>query len=596
VDARTIPQLVIQRAAEMPASPAHFRRTGDEWVATTWADYAAQVRRGARAFIELGLQPGDTVAMLGPNTQEWVVFDVAAMASGAVPAGIYPTSSPDEIAYIAEHANIRALLVQHAELLERAAMARERLPELKVVVVDTEAGQPEGSMSWQQFMELGDERHDAELDQRMEAAQPEDLATLIYTSGTTGLPKGVMLSNDNLVFTASQAGPTFQVGPIDRTLSYLPLSHIAEQMFTIHVPASTGQSVYFSRGIDHLASDLQQVRPTLFFGVPRVWEKFQAAIQGNVASSSGVQRRIFNWSIGVGQRATRAEVDGSGLGFGSRAKHKVAKALVHNKLRSALGLDAARLFLSGAAPLAKDTLEFFAGLGIPIRDIYGQSEDTGPTTANTLEHYRPGTAGRPFPGIEVKLDEDGEILVRGRNVFMGYYKDPEATAETLRNGWLHSGDLGEFDNDGFLTVTGRKKDIIITAGGKNIAPRLIEDGIKAHELVAECVLIGDLRNYLTALVTLDEEASAAFMKQRGLSGEPHENEEIRAAIQKAVDETNAHFARVEQVKKFAILPEQLTVEGGELTPTLKVRRNVVAERYSEVIESLYADEAVPAQA
>ncbi len=592
--ANTIPGLVVEQGAKNPASPAHFRRINGEWQPTTWADYAARVRQVARAFIHLGLEPGHTVGILGPNSQEWVIFHVGAMAAGCVPAGIYPTSSADEIAYVASHAENRAMLVANADLYAKSSEAREKLPNMHVVSLQDELPLPEGVMSWQEFLSLGDEQYDEELNRRLESLEPGQLATLIYTSGTTGLPKGVMLSHDNLYYTSSEAGKLYDVGPQDRLLSYLPLSHIAEQMFTVHVPASTGSAIYFSRGIDFLGEDLAEVHPTLFFGVPRVWEKFQAAIASNLNEASALRQKMFNWALRVGQRVAERQLDSQPVGLPLRLQHGIARRLVHQKIRGALGMDAARAFMSGAAPLSRETMDFFAGLGMPILDLYGQSEDTGPTTINTPERYRPGTVGRPFPGVDVRLDEDGEILVRGRNVFLGYYKDPEATDATLRDGWLHSGDLGEFDRDGFLKVTGRRKDIIITSGGKNIAPQLIEDSIKANELVAEAVLIGDRRNYVTALITLDEEATKAFMERERLQGDPVTHPRVREVLQTTIDATNEHFARVEQVKKFTILPGAFSIEGGEFTPTLKVKRNVVMEKYADVIEQLYSEEGEPA--
>jgi long-chain acyl-CoA synthetase len=379
-------------------------------------------------------------------------------------------------------------------------------------------------------------------------------------------------------------------------LSYLPLSHIAEQMFTVHGAAAKGYAVYFSRGLDFLADDLHDVHPTMFFGVPRVWEKLQAAISEKSGQAMAVQRALFAWAQKAGRRWEAAHARGEAPSMALRMQYGLAKRLVHRKIQAALGMDATRAFMTGAAPTKKGTHMFFAGLGMPLFDVYGLSESTGVATFNSAEAYRLGTAGRPLPEIDVQTREDGEVVIRGRNVFQGYYKDDEETAERLRDGWLHTGDLGSFDEDGFLRITGRAKDIIVTSGGKNITPQPIESGIQANELVAEAVLIGDQRNYLTALVTLDPDAAKAFAEQEGIDEPLQDSAKVREHIQETVDKVNEQFARVEQVKRFAILPEPLSMEAGELTPTLKVRRQTVVERNAEVIEAMYAQERETAKA
>ncbi|MGH9037950.1 MAG: AMP-dependent synthetase/ligase, partial [Acidimicrobiia bacterium] len=417
----------------------------------------------------------------------------------------------------------------------------------------------------------------------------ESLGTFIYTSGTTGRPKAVMLTHDNLAWTAARAADLVGATPADRVLSYLPLSHIAEQMFTIHLPAVTGSSVYYAESIDKLLENLLEVRPTAFFGVPRVWEKFQAGVAAKLAEATGPKAKLAQQAMAVGRQVIGRHNRGLEPALTVQAQYKAFQKLVYHKVQAALGLDQARLCASGAAPVAEEVLQFFAGFDLPIYEVYGQSEDSGPTTFNAPGHTRFGTVGPPFPGVEVKIAGDGEILVRGRNVFAGYYKDPDATAEALEDGWLHSGDLGEFDADGFLTITGRKKDITITAGGKNVAPALIEGGLKNHPLVSEAVVIGDRRKYLTVLLALDAEAAGRFMADRGLSGRPGDNDAVKAEVEKALDAVNTELARVEQVKKFTILARELSMAEGELTPTLKVKRNVVHDHFTAEIEAMYAE-------
>jgi long-chain acyl-CoA synthetase len=338
-----------------------------------------------------------------------------------------------------------------------------------------------------------------------------------------------------------------------------------------------------------MVDNLKEVQPTVFFGVPRVWEKFQAGVSQKLGQATGIKKKIADFAMQAGLEMTRARAEGGSPGLGLELRYKLAHKLVFSKLKPAIGLGRARFCVSGAAPIAKETLEFFASLDLLVCEVYGQSEGTGPTSTNRPGKARLGTVGPPYPGVEVKIAEDGEILVRGSNVFLGYYKEPEATAETLKDGWLCSGDLGQFDKDGYLVITGRKKEIIITAGGKNIAPKNIEAGLKNHPLIAEAVVIGDRRKFLSALISLDPDAARRFADERGHKGEPRELAELVAEVQKAVDEVNSTLARVETVKKFRIIPRPFSIETGELTPTLKVKRKVVNKNFESEIESMYQE-------
>ena len=435
-------------------------------------------------------------------------------------------------------------------------------------------------LTWDDFLAKAEGIAEAELDQRIDAIEQADVATLIYTSGTTGPPKGVMLSHRNLAWTAGALLDIAGRPTDDVSLSYLPLSHIAEQMCTVHMPATAGSTIYFAESLDKVPENLKEARPTAFFGVPRIWEKFHAGLAGRLAQATGVKKRLADWARGVCSKVNAHRDRGESIPRVLELQYKLADRLVIKKVKAALGFDRAVRLYSGAAPIAPDVLAFMASLDLPIAEIYGQSEDSGPTACNLPGRTRIGTVGPALPGIEVKLADDGEILIRGPNVFLGYFKEPEATAETLVDGWLCSGDLGAFDKDGFLSITGRKKEIIITAGGKNIAPKNIEAMIKTSPLVGEAVVIGDRRKYLTALVTLDEAAA----KQLG-------DGEIRAEIQKTIDVANQSLARVEQVKKFAILAKPFGIDSGELTPTMKIKRKVVAQKFAREIDQMYADEA-----
>ncbi|MGB5809967.1 MAG: AMP-binding protein, partial [Polyangiales bacterium] len=515
-----------------------------------------------------------------------------AMGVGGAPAGIYTTSSPAEVCYIVSHAEAPIIVCEDAGQWEKVKAERANMPNLKHVVMMKGAPSiaDDMVMSWDEFMAKGDEVDEKEYYDRIDALEPNALATLIYTSGTTGPPKGVMLSHNNLAWTAGRAIEIVETSANDCSLSYLPLSHIAEQMFSIHTPITTGSRIYFAESIDAVPENLKEVQPTVFFGVPRIWEKFHAGIAAKLKDATGAKAKLVKWAMKVGWEANKTPDGPKGLSY------KLANKLIFSKLKPAIGMGHARVCVSGAAPIAREVLEFFASLDLVVLEVYGQSEDTGPTSFNLPDNYRYGSVGPAVNGVTVKIAEDDEILVSGPNVFLGYYKDPEATNATLIDGWLHSGDLGSFDKDGFLSITGRKKDIIITAGGKNITPKNLEAAIKNHELVDEAVVIGDRRKYLTALVTIDAEAGPAWASANGEDPNAlNQSAKLRQSIQAHVDEMNKHFARVEQIKKFTILHRNLSIEDGELTPTLKVKRAKVHDHFADDIEQMYAEDGAPSQ-
>ena len=583
----TIANRLLQRAAKTPNEPAYYVREGGAWKPTNWGTYSDQVTQAGRALIALGFEPGQTVCILGFNRPEWTVVDLATMGAGGAPAGIYTTCSPVEVRYIVEHAEAPLILVENEDQWRKVRLERANMPKLKHVV--TMQGVPaiadDMVMTWEEFMAKGDDVEKQTYLDRLENLDPNALATLIYTSGTTGPPKGVMLSHHNIAWTANVAAEIVTPSSADCSLSYLPLSHIAEQMFTLHVPISNGYPVYFAESIEAVPENLKEVQPTIFFGVPRIWEKFHAGVTAKLKDATGVKAKLVKWAMKVGWEANRTPDSPKGL------QYQLANKLIFSKLQPAIGMGNARVCVSGAAPIAREVLEFFACLDIVVLEVYGQSEDTGPTSFNTPARYRFGSVGPAIPGVDVKIAEDDEIMVKGPNVFMGYYKDPEVTSETLTDGWLHSGDLGAFDSDGFLNITGRKKDIIITAGGKNITPKNLEGSMKNHELIDEAVVIGDRRKYLSALVTIDAEAGPAWAAANGEDASAlHRSAKLRASIQAHIDEMNAHYARVEQIKKFTILHRNFSIEDGELTPTLKVKRAKVNDHFAEDIEAMYAED------
>ncbi len=588
--ADTIPRRLIEQGQKRPNSPAYYVRQGGRWKATSWKQYADEVSQAGRALIALGLEPGQTICILGFNRPEWVVMDLATMGCGAAPAGIYTTNSPAEVRYIVEHSEAPIVLAEDEGQWKKLEQERDKLPKLEHVVMMKGAPKIDDAMvlSWEEFLAKGDETPAQAYLDRVDALEPDGLATLIYTSGTTGPPKGVMLSHKNLAWTSKKAVDIVGLRPDDCSLSYLPLSHIAEQMFTIHAPITTGSQLYFAESIDAVPENLKEVQPTVFFGVPRIWEKFHNGISARLQEATGIKAKLVNWAMGVGWKANRAPGGPKGL------QYQLANKLIFSKLKPAIGMGRARVCVTGAAPIAQEVLEFFAKLDLLVLEVYGQSEDSGPTSFNLPHRYRFGTVGPVLDGVVVKIAEDDEILVRGPNVFMGYFKNQAATDATLADGWLQSGDLGSVDADGFLHITGRKKDIIITAGGKNITPLNLESELKNHMLINEAVVIGDRRKYLTALLTLDPDTLPAWAETNGVDPKAAAHDpKLRAEVQRHIDEMNQHFARVEQIKKFHILEENLTIEAGDLTPTLKVKRAKVAEHFAKEIEAMYADGKAP---
>ncbi len=587
--ADTIPARLQAQAKNRPDHPAYYIKTGGRWVPTTYKTYHQEVRTAAKALMSLGFEPGHTLCILGFNRPEWVIFDLAGLTAGGVPAGIYTTCSAEEVQYIIGHSEARIVLLEDAGQWAKVEAELANLPKLEhVVMMKGATVEHDLVISWEDFIAKAADVEDADLDARVEGLKLEDLATLIYTSGTTGPPKGVMLSHDNLAWTAALTRKLMPLSPEDCSLSYLPLCHIAEQMFSLHAPVTHGLSVYFAESIDAVPDNLKEVQPTIVFGVPRIWEKFHTGISSKLEDAKPIKKKLLAWAQGVGLRRARA-LNGGAVGVGGLS-YLIANKLIFCKLKPAIGMGRARFCISGAAPISKEVLEFMAGLDVTIHEVYGQSEDTGPTSFNRPGATQFGSVGPPLPDVEVKIAADDEILVKGRNVFMGYFKDDEATAATLKDGWLHSGDLGKFDEQGFLHIIGRKKDIIITAGGKNITPKNIEAGLKNSVLISEAVVIGDRRKFLSALLTLDPETAAKWAADNGVkpNGGLHDSDRIRAQIQSDVDAVNAKFARVEHIRKFTILPRELTIEDGELTPTLKVKRKPVADNWSEAIEAMYA--------
>lgn len=559
------------------------------WVRLTWSQYQQAIESLAAGLIKLGLAPGDAVVLMGHNRPEWFIGALAVMAAAAIPAGVYPTSSAEQCIHIANHCQASCLIVEKAEFMRSWGDWQKKLPAVKAVILMEGSSSTAKVYSWDQAMELGYGENES-VHQRIKMLKAGDTATLVYTSGTTSTPKGVQLSHSNLLWAAETvARKHFQLGPHDRFLSYLPLSHIAEQLCSLLGSVACGYSVYIAESLERLGENLKEVRPTLFFGVPRVWEKMEATIRAQVAKASRGKRSLFHWALAVGRKMAMASPAEQKASW----QFRLAQRLVFRKVRAALGLDCCRFIATGAAPISSETLLFFFGMGLPLFEVYGMSECAGPTTLSEAGAFRVGSVGRPISGSDVRIAADGEILLKGPHVFQGYLGDPAATEAAFdSDGWLLTGDLGRRDAEGFLYVTGRKKNLIITAGGENIATELIESKLSSIPEVEHAVVSGDRRKYLTALLTLSPEAEAAaralgsLAQGKALASCPL----LRAYLQSKVDHINASLAHVQTVKKFAILPAALTEAAGELTPTLKVKRHLVLEKFAPLVEAMYKGE------
>lgn len=588
------PARFLVTARERGADPAYYMRDEAGWQPTSWQDYAAQVQQAARALVALGVQPGQAVCILGFNRPEWVIMDLAAMMVGAVAAGIYWTSAPGEVEYIIRHSGGAILLAEDDTQWAKLQESRSRLPGLRRVVMMKDASATDPlQMEWDAFLALGAADHQPEVDRRLSALRPDDLGTLIYTSGTTGMPKAVMLSHSTLAWTGMALAKAFGTTPTDRLISYLPLAHVAEQLGAIHNHVAIGYRLYFARSLESLRDHLTEVRPTLFFGVPRVWEKIHAGIAGKLDAATGFKAVLAAWALSVGRRWHEQVLQGREPGGWLNLQKAWASRLVYDKVKAALGMDQARLLISAAAPIAPETLRFFTGLDLLIREGYGQSEACGPTTVSLAGSTRIGSVGKPLAGTEVRIAPDGEIQVRGPHVFQGYLGMPEDTAQTLADGWLQSGDLGHFDADGYLYVSGRKKDLLITSGGKNISPANLEAELMDLPLVEHGIVCGDGRHFLSALLTLKPDALETFLQAHGVQGLDMAvaclHPLVLAELQKGIDDINRHQARVAWIRKFTVLPESLSIDTGALTATMKIKRKVVLERHREAVEAMYRD-------
>ncbi|MCW2917340.1 MAG: AMP-dependent synthetase and ligase [Actinomycetia bacterium] len=599
LDGQTLCTRLADTAERFGDLPAYSDFVGDSWQTLTWSDTRQRALEVAAGYVALGVQPGEVVALMMPNRSEHVLADLGAVHAGAVPTTVYATLAPDQVAFVAANCSASVAVLDGTDQLGRWQPVLDRLPSIrKIIVVDAEAcpaGEP--YLSWEDFLALGRERlaaDTAEIDRRWRAVTSGGTLTVLYTSGTTGNPKGVPITHAMALYEAAVSDATSGLPEHNVGVSYLPFAHIADRVLSIYLPVGQASHIHFCPEPAQLITVLRQVRPNAFFGVPRVWEKIMAGIQAVLSlETDEVKKAAVAGAMEVGRAYVASCEFGQTTPPELAAAYERADAAVLSVMRGLLGIDRVAHALSGAAPMPVEVARFFAGLGLKILDVYGMTETTGAVTANVNDSFKLGTVGRPFPGVELRLAEDGEILVRSATCTSGYLNQPEATADLLDpDDWVHTGDIGVLDDDGFLKVVDRKKELIITAGGENIAPSLIENHLKEHPLVGQALAYGDRRPYIVALITLDGEVAPVWAAAHGIDTTDlaalAEHPIVLDEIGKAINDANAQLARVQQVKKWRLLPAEWTAESEELTPTLKLKRRVVHGKYTDVIDSLYA--------
>jgi long-chain acyl-CoA synthetase len=580
---KTMADLAALAAKKHAGGPAARYKRGDEWVDVGFDELGTIAKEVGLGLIDLGIEKGDRVAILGNTRPEWTYSNLGILASGAASVSIYQTNSPEECHYVLEHSESRAVVVEDGEQLAKIREIESSLPALEVVIVMAPDGDIGDALSLDDLRTRGREHDASELEQRSASVGPDDAAVFIYTSGTTGPPKGCILTHNNYRSMTDMVVSQGVLSKGELTYLFLPLAHAFALLVQFVAIDLGGTIAYWEKDPKKIVPNLMEVKPTYFPSVPRIFEKIYTMARSNAPDPAQLDQ-----AAEVGMKVRQMQERGEEVPAELQAAFDQAEQALFVNVRNLFGGNI-RQCVTGAAPIAKEILEFFYACGVPIMEGYGMTETSTSATVNVPDAYRFGSVGKAIPGVQVKIADDGEVLLKGENIFRGYYKNPEATQSTLVDGWLHTGDLGNLDDDGFLYITGRKKDIIITAGGKNITPANIENGLKQNRWISQAVVVGDRRPYLVALITLDPEELPAFAQEHGLEPDQvADSEEMRAEVQKVVDEVNQKVGRVEQVKKFKILAHDLSQETGELTPTMKVKRNVVNEKFAGEVDALYS--------
>jgi long-chain acyl-CoA synthetase len=596
----TLPKALIDMAGKQPGRVALRRKELGIWQDISWSEYLGKVRQVALGLHDLGVKRGDHVAIIGENRPEWLYSALGAMSVGATFVGVYTTNPAAECEYVVGHSESAVYICEDEEQFDKALVFRSRTPKLRKTIVWDMEGlrhfQDPMLMSFDDLLTQG-ERLDREnpnlYGELVAQGRTEDIAGIIYTSGTTGPPKGALLTHEGYLWVGRQAGVVTRASRDDETISFLPLNHVYEQIFDLMVHMTVGHIVNFTENTDTVMTDMQEVSPTLFHAVPRIWEKYYSGIVLKMGDATRFKRSVYALALKIGAAYNGAKLKGESPSLPLTLAYRLAYFTVFRKLKERLGFDRVHLGFSGAAPISHNILKYFQSIGIPIREGYGMTETTGITHMSEENHFKLGTVGRALPETEVRIAEDGEILVRHRGIFKGYYRDEENTRIALHDGWMHTGDVGEVDAEGYLKITDRKKDLIITAGGKNIAPQYIENLLKFSPYINDAVVIGDGRKYLTAMIVIDEENVTKYAQDNKVQfttfASLTRSEEVLKLIQEEVNKVNSQMARVENIRKFRILDKKLYTEDGEVTPTMKVKRKAINEQYRDLIESMYRE-------
>jgi long-chain acyl-CoA synthetase len=594
----TIPKLLARNSKLYSDRVALREKDLGIWQRTTWDEYWDHVCYFALGIKKLGLEKGDKLSILGDNCREWLYADLATQSSSAVTVGIYPTDVASQVRYILENSESSFIVAKDQEQVDKILEVKDSLPRLKKIIVVDMKGlrryRDTMVISFKDVESLGFEINTKEphlFEQMVNETRPDDPAIIVYTSGTTGQPKGAMITHKNMIAMIRGLAEVLNFRYTDSFVSALPLCHIAERMFSLIFPMCAGCAVNFAESVATLQEDLSEISPTAFLNVPRIWEKMHSNVMIKVQDSIFFKRWIFSAMFPIGMKVSELKLKKRPIPLHWKALYGMAYLLLFRPLRNHLGLLDARIFVSGAAPLSPDLMRFYHAIGVPVRECYGMTEMSGISFVPRDGEIKIGGVGKPIPGVEIKLAEDGEILQRGDSVFAGYYGAPEATREVVIDGWLHTGDVGELDDDGHLKITDRKKDIIITAGGKNIAPSELENSLKFSPYIKEAIVIGDRRKYVSCLIQIELENVAywaqnnriAYTNYKSLATHP----EVRKLIQAEVGKTNSNFAQVEKIKKFVILDKELDQDDEELTATMKVKRANIEKKFKDLIESMY---------
>ncbi len=594
----TIPRIFLGKVKKYGDRVALREKEFGVWQEISWNEYCRHVRHFCLGLMELGLCRGDHVSIFGENEPEWLYSDLAVQSAGGVAVGVYPTNPAKEASYVIGHSESIFVICDNQEQVDKVLEVKEDLPKLKkIIVTDMKGLRRYADPMIISFESVGDIGSRVEEDvpdkyyRMVEQLRPEDVAIMVYTSGTTGPPKGAMLSHDNVMQFLKAQNQVLPQYDTDEIVSYLPLCHVAERMMSVFFPLNSGATVNFAESVETVTMDMGEILPTFYLAVPRIWEKMMAGIIIKMKDATWFKKNMYKICFPIGERMADARLSGEAIPFSLKIMYGLGYLGLFRHLKKELGLLRARIAVSGAAPISPEVLKYFHSLGIPVLEGWGMTEETGIGTCNVPEDVRLGTVGKPIPGVEVRIAEDGEILLKCNHIFVGYWKDPEATAKTVQDGWLYTGDVGELDEEGRLKITDRKKEIIITSGGKNIAPSEIENRLKCSPYINEAIVIGDGRKFLSALIQIEYDNVAKWAQERSIAYTTFKslarNQKIYEMIKKEVHEANKDFAQVETIKQFRLLDKELDHDDDELTATLKLRRKTVYKKFGDIIEEMY---------